>query len=94
MKMPGRCTGPKLFSKSLGKWRRRHLGGHDFVRRMDREGEVFKWRRKCSGYARQRMEPKLVNCGGPDRKSPSQRGKELENRGRKEELRERDFRGC
>ena len=26
------------------------------------EGEVFLWCRKCSGYARQRMGPKLVNC--------------------------------
>ena len=42
MKMPGRCTGPKFLSKSLGKWRRRHLGGHDVVRRMDRQKEVSK----------------------------------------------------
>ena len=40
MKMPDRCYGPKLMSKSFGKWRRRHLGGHDLVRRMDRRGEV------------------------------------------------------
>ena len=44
MKMPRKCTGPKLFSK-----RRRHLGGHDLVRRMDRQGEVLIWCRKCSG---------------------------------------------
>ena len=31
MKIPGRCTGPKFLFKSLGKWRRRHLGGHDLV---------------------------------------------------------------
>ena len=62
MKMPGRCNGPKFLSKGLGKWRRRHLGGHDLVRRMDRKGEVLKWCRKCSEYARQRMGPKLVNC--------------------------------
>ena len=36
MKMPGRCTGPKFLSKCLGTWGRRHLGGHDHVRRMDR----------------------------------------------------------
>ena len=40
---------------------RRHLGGHDLVRRMDRQGEVLIWCRKCSGYARQRMGPKLTN---------------------------------
>ena len=28
---------------------------HDLVRRMDRQGEVLIWCRKCSGYARQRM---------------------------------------
>ena len=50
-----------ILVKKLGKWRRRHLGGHDLVRRMDRQGEVLTWRRKCSGYARQRMGPKLVN---------------------------------
>ena len=62
MKMPGKCTGPKFLSKSFRKWGRRFLGGHDLVRRMDRQGEVLIQRRKCSGYARQRMGPKLVNC--------------------------------
>ena len=42
-----------IFVKKLGKWRRRHLGGHDLVRRMNRQGEVSIWCRKCSGYARQ-----------------------------------------
>ena len=32
------------------------------VRRMDRQGQVLIWRRKCSGYARQTMGPKLVKC--------------------------------
>ena len=35
------------------------MGGHDLVRRM---GEVQKRCRKCSGYARERMGPKLMNC--------------------------------
>ena len=43
MKMPGRCSGPKFLSQSLEKWGRRHLGGHDLVRRTDRKGEVFMW---------------------------------------------------
>ena len=42
MKMPGRCTGPKFLSKGLGKMERRHLGGHDFVTKMDRHGEAQK----------------------------------------------------
>ena len=37
IKMPGKCTGPKLLSKRFEKWGRRHLGGHDLVRRMDRQ---------------------------------------------------------
>ena len=32
-----------------------HLGGHDMVRRVDRQG------RRCSGYERQRMGPTLKN---------------------------------
>ena len=62
MKMPGKCTGPKYLSKQLGKRRERHLGGHDLVRRVDRQGEVLIWCRNCSVYARQRMRPKLINC--------------------------------
>ena len=41
MKMPEKCTGPKYLSKSFGKWRRRHLGVHDLVRRMDRQEEIL-----------------------------------------------------
>ena len=35
---------------------------HDLVRRMDRQGEVLIWCRKCSGSARQRMGLQLMNC--------------------------------
>ena len=38
------------------------MGGHDLVRRLDRQEEVLIWCRTCSGYARQRIGPKLVNC--------------------------------
>ena len=38
MKTLGKCTGPKFLSQILEKWRRRHLGGHDLVGRMDRQG--------------------------------------------------------
>ena len=41
MKMPGKCTGPKYLSGFFGKWRERHLGGHDLLRRMDKQGEIF-----------------------------------------------------
>ena len=66
VKISRKCTGTKLLSKSLGKWGRRQLGGHDLVRRMDRQGEVLIWRRRCSGHARQRMEPKLMQCCRPE----------------------------
>ena len=34
---------------------------------MDSQGEVVIWCRKCSGYARQRMGPKLANnCYKPE----------------------------
>ena len=48
--------------QKIGIWRKRHLGAHDLVRRMDRQGEVLIWCRKSSGYARQRMGPKFKNC--------------------------------
>ena len=43
MKMKGMCTGPKYEAKKLGRWRKRHMGGHDMVRRMDRQAEVLIW---------------------------------------------------
>ena len=37
----------------------KHVGGHDMVRRVDRNGEALVWCRKCSGHARHRLGPKL-----------------------------------
>ena len=49
--------------EKIRKMEKRHLGGHDMVRRKDRQGEVLLiWCRKCSGYARRRMGPKRSNC--------------------------------
>ena len=50
MKMPGMCEGPKV-----------HVGGHDRVRRAGPKGEALVWCRNCSGYARRRPCPKLLN---------------------------------
>ena len=36
------------------------------MRRVDRQGEVLIWCRKCSGYARQTMGPKLMSCCKPE----------------------------
>ena len=67
----------KVPVKILGKWRKRQLGGHDLVRRMDRQGEVLIWRRKCSGYARQRVGPKPMNCCKPEQVGTKEYGKML-----------------
>ena len=55
MKMQGTCTGPNFLPQIVGRLGKRHMGGHDLVRRMDRQGEVLNWCRKCSGHARRRM---------------------------------------
>ena len=68
LQMSGKCTGPKFLT-------RRHLGGHDLVRRVDRNGKVRAWCRKCSRYARQRMGPKLMNCCKPERMAPKNMAK-------------------
>ena len=31
----------KILVEKFGKWGRQHLGGHDLIRRMDRQGEVL-----------------------------------------------------
>ena len=77
MKMPGKCTGPKFLSKSLDKWGRRHLGCQDLVRRMNRQGGVLIWCREWSGYARQKMGPKGMNCRRPEQVGTKEYGKML-----------------
>ena len=44
---------------------------------MDRQGEVLIWCRKCSGYVRQRMGPKLTNCCRPEKLDTKVFGKML-----------------
>ena len=58
MKMSGRCDGPKFLSKRLDKWGRRHLGGHDLVRRMDRQGRSFDTVQKVFGICEAKNETK------------------------------------
>ena len=52
-----------------------HLGGHDMVRRVDRHGEALTWCRKCSGYARCRLVPKLINRCKPEKMDTKEYGK-------------------
>ena len=77
MKMPGKCTEPKYLSENLGKWWGKYLERHDLVRRVDRQGEVLIWRRKCSSYGRQRMGPNLLNCCKPEQVDTKEVGKML-----------------
>ena len=67
--------GAEVFVKNLGKWGKKCLGCHDLVRRVDRQGETLIWCRKCSGYARQRMGPQLLNCCRPEQVGTKEHGK-------------------
>ena len=67
----------EILLRAFGKRERPHLGSHDLVRRTDRQGEVLIWRRKCSGYARQRMGRKLMNYCQPEQMSTKEYGKML-----------------
>ena len=77
MKMPAKMYWTKILVKKLEKMGRRHLGGHDIVRRRDRQGEVLVWCRKCSGHARQRLGPKLVNRCKPEQTGTKEFGKKM-----------------
>ena len=59
MKMPGRCTVPKYLFENWGEMEKKYLESHDLVG-VDRQGETLIWCRKCSGYARQRVRPKIA----------------------------------
>ena len=72
----GKRSRPNSYQK-VWKMGRRHLGGRDPVRRIDRQGEVLIWCRKCSGYARQGMGQKLINCCKPEQTDKKEHGKML-----------------
>ena len=62
----GKMCRTDRFIKQFGEvGEKRRMGGRDIVRRRGRQGEVVIWCRKCSGYARQRKEPKLMSCCKP-----------------------------
>ena len=54
-----------------------YLREYDVVRRVDRQGHVLIWCRKCSGCARQRMVPKLRNSCRPEQAGTKEHGKML-----------------
>ena len=78
MKMQGKCTGAKYLSNNLGKWRvsfgKTHYG------KKNGQEEVLIWCRKCSGRARQRMGPKLMNCCKPEQVDTKEHGKMLKHK--------------
>ena len=80
-KRPGKCTRPKYLSKTVGKWGKRHLGNHDLARRVDRQVdrqvEALIWCTKCSGCARQRMEPQFMDGCTPEQVGTKEHGKML-----------------
>ena len=47
------------------------------VRTVDGHGEALIWCRKCSGYARQSMGPKLMKCCNLERRDTKENGKML-----------------
>ena len=47
------------------------------MRRVDRQGQVLIWWRKCSGNARQRMGPEPLNCCKPEQVGTREYGKML-----------------
>ena len=74
MKMPGKCTGPKYLSNKLGKMGRGDTWG---AMRVDRQGEMLIWCRKCSVHARQRMGPQLMDSCKPEQVGTKEHGKML-----------------
>ena len=44
---------------------------------MNRQGGVLVWCRECSGYARQKNEPKGMNCRRPEQMGTKEYGKML-----------------
>ena len=63
--------------KIWGKKRKRHLGGHDLVRSVGRQRDFLVWCRTCSGHARQRMGPKLMDSCKPVLVGTEEHGKML-----------------
>ena len=48
------------------------------VRKVDRQGDVLIWCRKSSGYARQRMGPKLMNYCKSEKIGAKECGEDVE----------------
>ena len=77
MKMPRQCTGPRYLSKNFGKCGKRHLGGHDLVRRVDRQGQVIIWCKKLFGLYKAEDGPKLMICCMSEQVGTKEHGKTL-----------------
>ena len=51
------------------------MGGHDMVRRLDRQENFLFGAENGQGYARQNMGPKLMNCCKPEQVGTTEHGK-------------------
>ena len=67
----------KILDGKIWKMGKRHLGGHDLVRKIDKQGEILVRCRKCSGCARQRMGPKMMNRARLEQEGTREHGKML-----------------
>ena len=76
MMMPRKCTGPTFLSMF---WKMVKASPWEvmFGKKSEQtvKGEILIWCRKCSGYARQRMGPKLMNCCEPEQVGTKEYGK-------------------
>ena len=65
MNMQGHVRGPRCLREDsrhkLNMCGMQHLGGHDMVRRVNRNGEALMWCKKCSVCVRHQLGPTLMN---------------------------------
>ena len=79
--MLGTCKGPVWLEKDckhkMKRWGKVQLGVRDLVRSVDPNCEALVWCRKCSGYARCRLGPGLMNRCRPEKIDTKQYGNML-----------------
>ena len=63
--------------QNVGKMGKTTFGRTRYDKKGGQAGEVLTWCRKCSGYASQRMGPKLMNCCKPEQVGTKEYGKML-----------------
>ena len=78
MRLLGKREGPRGTEEDLNHklkmCGKAHVEEHGMVRRVDPHGEALLWCRKCSGYARCRLWPMLMNRCRPSKKDTKEHG--------------------